>query len=83
MAFLKRLPDLRLRLLDPGQNVGREKRPLPVISLGVSGLVMPTVRCEIIANVIFKGDFAVLAHWGGVYPLLGKILSQSKSLFFN
>ena len=56
------LPGLGLRGLHPGQHVGREERPRPVVGRSVAFGVEPAVVGEVLANLGLEADFFVQAH---------------------
>ncbi len=56
------LPSLRLGGLHPGQHVGREQCPRPVVARGVALGVEPAVGGQVLADLGLEADFLVQAH---------------------
>ena len=59
-------PCVRLRGLHPGEDIGREQRPCPVVGRGVTLGVEPAVSGEVVADLGLEADFFVEGHRGKV-----------------
>ena len=68
VLLLVGLPQLLLRLLKPGDEVGRIEGQLAVVLVGCLVFVEPAVAAEVLADLALEGGFEVDAHGlgGGV-----------------
>ena len=76
MALGGSVPSVRLRFLEPGNDVVRKQRPRPVVSASIAIGIKPTVVCKMLADGVFEIDFRVDGHLGSSGILAG-------STFFN
>ena len=59
MVLLQHLPGIGLGLLDPGQEVGGEDGPGPVVASGIAFGVVPAVGAEVLGDLGFEMDLLV------------------------
>ena len=55
-------PGVRLGGLHPGEDIGREERPRPVVAGGVALGIEPAVSGEVLADLGLEGDFFMGGH---------------------
>lgn len=67
VVHLPGFPGGRLHLLHPGQHILGEECPSPVVPAGIPLKVKPAMRAQLLADLVFEGDFLVDA-----YVLLGQ-----------
>ena len=66
VLFDQRRPRLGLPVLDPGDDIGGEQGPRPVIARRVALGIEPAVSAQVFADFGFKGGFVVERHGKGL-----------------
>ena len=58
-------PGFRLRCLHPGEHIGREERPRPIVGRRIALGIQPAIRAEMLADLGLEADFLVQTHGAG------------------